>query len=353
MNKGIIFCSTLHDPKGGLKGTFRKAMEVIKESGGVNWVINVTPSTDKGVKEELQELAGEGVIMIETQLDREHRLAENFIQDDHLRVVQKAVEVAKELGLKRIFYGDGDRINMASRNYPKEFRLLMELALREIDEEGTYVNFRRTREDYLLHQSPLYATERPFNELYSEAFEITLDIGSTFHGMSQDVAERIVKEGPKLDIEYPHPVFFIVPKEGGATIKSFEVNKVLTCETPEQSRPDIEAEFKRKFPSYKELQDAWRATTGLELLYSPKEWERRFKLEGQYIKVLKDHLGNFGLSNEKEQELLKHIDHTQEVMERRKVRILEALSKTPEGTLQSRKERGRKAMLEKSGLEKE
>lgn len=352
MNKGIIFCSTLHDPKGGLKGTFRKAMEVIKESGGVNWVINVTPSTDKGVKEELQELAGEGVIMIETQLDREHRLAENFIQDDHLRVVQKAVEVAKELGLKRIFYGDGDRINMASRNYPDEFRSMTELALTAINEEGTYVNFRRTREDYLLHQSPLYATERPFNRLYSEALGIPIDIGSTFHGLSFDVAERIVQEGPKLDIEYPHPVFLIVSKEGGATIKSYEVAKVLTCETPEQSRPEIESQF-GNFSSYEQLQNAWRATTGLELLYSPKEWERRFKLEGQYIKVLKDHLGNFGLSNEKEQELLKHIDHTQEVMERRKVRILEALSKTPEGTLQSRKERGRKAMLEKSGLEKE
>lgn len=354
MENSLILCSTLHDPKGGLAGDLRQAWAVMKEGGCAGWVVNVTPVTSETVKKELASLTSEGIYLMEAQSDPAHRLTENVICDDHVRVVQEAAAVAKEQGIAKILYGDGDRMIMAAINYPDEFRSMMGLAGRVVSPEGSYVNFRRPPEDHLAHQAPLYATERVVCRLYSEALGMPIDIGSTVHGMSLNIAEEIVRRVPSMGVEYPHPAFLVAAKEAGATIQSHEVPHALTCETPWQSRQEVEAEFGRQFSSYKELQKAWKATTGLELLYSsqPKgEWERRFKLEGQHIGVLKDHLPNFGLDAEAEQKLLRGIEHAQEVMERRRSRTLEALSRIPEGTLKKRKARGKEALLR--GLESE
>lgn len=351
MEKGFVLCSTLHDPRAGLLGTFKRAAEMVKESGFNRWVINVTPATDLEVIKELRALADLGVVVIETQLDREHRLAENVIADDHFRVVQKAVEIAEELGLQKIFYCDGDRVNMAAREYPEDFNEMTELLSREVNQEGTYVNLGRTREDHLGHQTPLWATETVFNKLYGEALGMPIDIGSTAHGMSLDVAKRIVKEGPKMGVEYPHPTFIIAAKEMKAKIKSFEVRNVLSSETPEQSRPAIETDFDRQFPSYGELHDAWKATQGMEELHSKTAWERRFKLEEQYLRVLAKHLGNFGLSVEKEEEIRQHISHAIEGIAVRKERVGKYLE-ISEGKLAERQDQARAWVEGNTGKEK-
>jgi len=221
----------------------------------------------------------------------------------------------------------------------------------EVDKEGTYVNVRRTREDHLGHQTPLWATETVFNRLYSEAFGLPIDIGSTGHGMSLDVAEKIVCEGPKMGVEYPHPPFILVAKEMGAKIKSFEVRNVLSSETPEQTRPDIEADFSRSFSSYSELQKAWKATSGMGELHSKAVWERRWKLEEQYLRVLADHLENFGLSKKRVEEINKHINQAIEGIAVRKERVASFLEAS-EGKLVERQTEARTFVEDGNGKEK-
>lgn len=345
MANGIVLCSTLHDPKAGLLGTFSDSAKVVRENGFNSWIINVTSSTDLRIKQELRGLSEFGVILIETQADREHRLAENVITDDHFRAVQKAVEVAKEKGISRIVYCDGDRINMGAREYPKDFKEMSRELDKSIESKGTYVNVRRSRKDHLDHQTPLWATETVFNRAYSEAFGMPIDIGSTMHGMSLDVATKIYEEGPKMGVEYPHPPFILVAKESGARIKSLEIPNILSSETPEQCRPDVEKDFGRTFSDYPELQKAWKATSGLTELHSKVAWDRRFKLEEQYLRVLAEHLINFGLPAEKEGEVRQVIEKALVGMELRRSRV-EKFVKDSEGKLINRQEKARGLILD-------
>lgn len=148
-------------------------------------------------------------------------------------LLQKTVPIAKELGINKIQYTDGDRIITAASHYPEDLLRMEKRASELLGDTGSYVNFRRCVEDYFSHHPPLVQTEIEFNRIYSEVFGMPIDIGSTAHGLSLDVVEEILHRSPQMEtVSFPHPKWLIIAKEMGIQIKSEETHHVLTFETP-------------------------------------------------------------------------------------------------------------------------
>lgn len=316
--QNILLASTLHDPNGALLEPLSQAADVVL-SNYRGWVLNVTTSTDPRVKELLKSLKERGIYI--TEPDPENPIVENKIENDHLNVLREALAVAKKLGVNKIQYTDWDRIVVAARHSPKDLGHMSNQAETTGDTKS-YLNFRRSIEDYRSHHPPLVETEFEINRLYSEAFGITLDITSTAHVMSCDIVKEILRRSPQMEtVNFPHPKWLLIAKETGAIIRSVETYNVLTFETPEQNKSQVsEAVTKGKFEKaiekgegeiqrsrlivpdiekdYSLLQQTYMATLGLESYKNPNEWRLRFETERQYTGLLQNHLGIFGFNEQ-------------------------------------------------------
>lgn len=307
----IILCSTFHDPEGAFLEDIKKSAPTILENYQ-GWIVSVTPQTQEKVKKTLQE---EGVRVVET----EKRLVKDEIEANHLTALVHAEEIAKEKGISKILYMDGDRVLMAATYFKEAFRKMAQTVEENLREEGSYLNVRRSLEDYLTHHSPLVETELQFNRVYSEVFGISLDIGSTIHGFSREVVREIINRSPEMEtVTFPHPKWLIIAKEMGVKIQSREIPLVGSFETPLQRKAEVEKEIKGKeipkiiekeggaterstlkpsdLAKYEILQQADMATLGKESTLSPQEWKRRFTLYRQYLAILEDELPRLGLS---------------------------------------------------------
>lgn len=324
--QNILLASTLHDPNGSLLEPLSKAADVVL-SNYRGWVFNITTATDHHVKELLKSLEGRGIYI--TEPDPENPIVENKIENDHLNVLREAIAVAKKLGINKIQYTDGDRIVVAAVHFPKELGHMANQADELTGDTKSYLNFRRSIEDYVSHHPPLVETEFPINLLYSRVFGTTLDITSTAHAMSTDLVEEILRRSPQMEpVNFPHPKWLIIAKETGAEIRSLETQNVLTFETPEQYKTQVSKEVaKDEFEkvtekeegkvqrsilkvsdiegNYSLLQQAFMATSGLESTKDPEERGRRFTTEKQYLELLQNHLDIFGF-NPQQQETLRY-----------------------------------------------
>lgn len=361
INKDVLLCSTLHDPRGVFLETLAKASEeVLKEYKG--WVINVTTTTDQRVKDALRKLSDLGIFITETDIN--NPIVSDKVENDHLYLLSKTIRIAKELGVKKIQYTDGDRIITATNHYSENLKEMAGRASELLDEEKGYVNFRRSVEDYFSHHPPLVETEFEFNRLYSEAFGIPIDIGSTAHGMTLDVVEEILHRSPQMEtVSFPHPKWILIAKEMGVPIISEETRHVLTFETPDQFVKEVKERIDTallqddlptdlKIRTYEELQHDYMATLGLDSTVSPREWDLRFHNERQYLTVLSHYLSIFGYSKEREDQLRNEINESLVSMEGRNTAIAEALHKTPEEIHRTIKERA-EHVLSQGSLEPE
>lgn len=335
--KDVLLSSTLHDPRGVFLDALPKASSVVLE-GYKGWVVNVTTTTDQRVKDALRTFAPQGVFMTET--DPDNPIVPDKVENDHLHCLKQTVDIAKKQGISKIQYTDGDRIITAATYYPQDLQQLAQRASQLLD-TGSYVNFRRSVEDYFSHHPPLVQTEFEFNRLYSEVFGIPIDIGSTAHGMSLNLVEEILHRSPQMEtVSFPHPKWLLIAKEMGIPIQSEKTKNVLTFETPDQFRKEVaerinEAAIRSGLPiippsSYEKVQQDFMATLGLDSTISPKEWDLRFKTEEQYLTVLKNHLSIFGYNEERERQLHEEINRSLVSMEGRHKAIGEALNKSPE-----------------------
>src|SRR3989344_5916695 len=346
--KDVLLGSTLHDPRGVFLDSLPKTISIVLE-GYKGLVVNVTATTDQIVKDVLRALAPQGVFITET--DPENQIVPDKIENDHLHLLSRTVTIAKELGVKKIQYTDGDRIITAATHYPKDLQALARRASELLDNKRTYVNLRRSVEDYFSHHPPLVETEFEFNRLYSEAFGIPIDIGSTAHGMTLDVVEEILHRSPQMEtVSFPHPKWILIAKEMGVPIISEETRHVLTFETPDQFVKEVKERIDTallqddlptdpKIRTYEELQHDYMATLGLDSTVSPREWDLRFHNERQYLTVLSHYLSIFGYSKEREDQLRNEINESLVSMEARNTAIAEALHKTPEEIHRTIKER--------------
>lgn len=317
--QNILLASTLHDPHGALLKPLSQAAEVVL-SNYRGWVFNITTATDPRIKELLKSLKERGVYI--TESDSTDPFVSNKVENDHLNVLREALSIAKELGINKIQYTDWDRIIVAAKYFPEDLSEMAKVAS-DIGDTGSYLNFRRSPEDYFTHHPPLVQTELEFNRLYSKVFGIPIDIGSTAHVMSLDVLEEVIRRSPDMEsVSFPHPKWLIIAKEMGAEIASVEIHHVLTFETPEQYKTQVSEEVAEgKFDklieeeerkaqkstlkvsdiegNYSLLQQAYMATFGMESVKNSKEWELRFTTERQYIELLQNHLDIFGFSKQK------------------------------------------------------
>jgi len=292
------------------------------------WVFSITATTDPLVKELLRSKGERGIYI--TEPDLTSPIVDNEIENNHLNALRKALAVTRELGISKIQYTDWDRIVVAAKYYPKDLSEMAEMAA-NIGDTGSYLNLRRSLKDFLAHHPPLVHTETEFKGLYSKAFGIPLDIGSTAHVMSADVVEEILRRSPEMEpISFPQPKWIIIAKEGGATIKSAETHNVLTFETPLQFIMSLDAKITG---DYSLLQQAYMTTLGAASNKNPKEWGLRFETERQYLKLLQNHLNIFGFNLQKEesfqrelQRSLQYLKGWQETM----TKTLEGSGKGPE-----------------------
>lgn len=334
--QNILLASTLHDPSGSLLEPLSKAADVVL-SNYRGWVFNITSSTDPRVKELLKSLEGRGIYI--TEPDPEKPIVDNKIENDHLNVLREAVDVAGKLGINKIQYTDGDRIVVAAVHFPEDLGHMANQADELTGDTKSYLNFRRSAEDYISHHPPLVETEFPINLLYTRVFGTILDITSTAHAMSTDLVDEILRRSPQMEpINFPHPKWLIIAKEVGAEIRSLETQNVLTFETPEQYKSQVSKEIAEgKFEkisekeegkvqkstlkasgiegNYSLLQQAYMATFGIESIKNPKEWELRFATERQYIKLLQNHLDIFGFNPQQQETLRNELQGSLRLME--------------------------------------
>lgn len=348
--KDVLLSSTLHDLRGVFLDSITQASKVVLENYR-GWVVNVTTATDQRVKDALLALTSLGVFMTET--DIANPIVGDKVENDHLYLLKQTVAVAKEVGVRKIQYTDGDRIITAATHYPEDLQKMADRALKLIDGTGSYVNFRRSLKDYFSHHPPLVQTEFEFNRLYSKVFGMPIDIGSTAHGMSLDVVEEIIHRSPQMEaVSFPHPKWLLIAKEMGTQIESEETKRVLTFETPDQFKKEVRERIDRvaihgdlplapASPSYETVQQDYMATLGLASTVSSGEWDMRFNTEGQYLTLLKNHLSIFGFDEEREVQLHGEINKSLVSMEGRHNAISEALRKSPREVnemIQGRKE---------------
>ncbi len=332
----VLLCSTLHDPRGVFLDTLPKASSVVRK-GYRGWVVNVTTTTDGRVKNTLKALAPLGVFLTET--DPSQPLVSDKVENDHLYLLQETASIAGRLGISKIQYTDGDRIITAATHFPEDLRKMADGASGFIGKTGSYINFRRSVEDYFSHHPPLIQTEFEFNRIYSEVFGIPIDIGSTAHGMSLDVVQEILRRSPQMEpVSFPNPKWLLIAKEMGVLIQSEETRHVLTFETPDQFKKEVkeqieEASIRYDLPiipinsPYKKLQQDYMATIGLTGTVSIQEWDLRFNTARQYLSLLKNHLSIFGYDEEKTGKLHNEINHSLLSLEGRQKAIEEALKR--------------------------
>lgn len=330
----VLLSSTIHDPRGVFLDVLQKASNVTLERYK-GWVVNVTTTTDDRVKNALLALAPLGVFMTET--DTDHPIVSDKVENDHLFLLKQAVAIAKDLGVGKIQYTDGDRIITAATYFPEDLRKMAGRASELLGNTRSYINFRRRVEDYFSHHPPLVQTEFEFNRLYSEVFGIPIDIGCTAHGMSVDVAGEILRRSPQMEaVSFPHPKWLIIAKEMGIPIRSEETQHVLTFETPDQFKKEVkeridEASIRLDLPviptnsPYEKVQQDYMATLGLDSTISAREWDLRFNTERQYLSLLRNYLAIFGFDEEKERKLGNEINRSLLSMEGRQSTIEKAL----------------------------
>lgn len=327
--QNVLLASTLHDPQGVLLDPLKQTAAVVL-SNYRSWVFNITTTTDPRVKELLISQEERGVYI--TEPDPAKPIVSNKIENDHLNALRKALAVAEKLGINKIQYTDWDRIIVAAIHFPKDLNHMAYLAAKLTGGTKAYLNFRRSPEDYFTHPPPLVQTELEFNRLYSKAFGMPIDIGSTAHAMSLDVLQKVIRKSPDMEgIDFPHPKWLIIAKEAGAKITSVETHHVLTFETPEQFKTQVNKDTAEGKGNYSLLQQAFMATIGIESVKNPKEWELRFATERQYLTLLQNHLDVFGFSNERKTELQSELGRSLSHLEGRQKAILEALGQSANG----------------------
>ena len=332
--KDVLLASTLHDPRGVFLDALTKVPEVVLAEY-TGWLINVTTTTDQRIKNALGSLNPLGVIMTET--DPDNPIVPDKIENDHLYLLKQTVGVARKLRVDKIQYTDGDRIITAATYYPGDLQQMALKASTLLGDNGSYINFRRRPEDYFTHHPPLVVTEFGSNRLYSAAFGILIDTGSTAHGMSLDVVEEILRRSPQMEsVSFPNPKWLLIAKESGAAIRSEETQRVLTFETPDQFKDEarervLEASIRLGLPElptnspYEKVQQDYRITLGLDSIRSLDEWSLRFNTERQYLTLLRNHLAIFGYTEEQEDRLFREINRSLAFMERQYSAITEAL----------------------------
>ena len=322
--RDVLLISTLHDPRGVFLNAVPQVGSVVLESYR-GWVVNVTTTTDRGVKEALRTLALAGVVVTEPDTDKP--IVADKIENDHVNLLSNSIGVAEKLGVGKIQYTDGDRIATAAMHYPDDLRRMAQRASELLREGESYINFRRSVEDYFTHHPPLVQTEFECNRIYSEVFGMPLDLGSTGAGMSLGTLREIVQKSPQLEpVSFPEPKWLLIAKEMGVSIKSEETQNVLTFETPDQFPT------KEKNSPYEKIQQEYMATYGVASTVSPNEWNLRFNTERQYLTLLRNHLASFGLDGIKREQIVGKIERSLVSAEGRHAAINEALALSPEET---------------------
>jgi hypothetical protein len=330
----VLLCSTLHDPDGVFANVLKKTSMVVLE-GYRGWVVNVTPKTNERIKNILWALAPYGVLMTET--DTSYPIVTDQVENDHLFLIKQAIFYAGDQGVSKMQYTDGDRIITAATHFPEYLMKMAARASNLLGNSSSYVNFRRSPEDYFTHHPPLVQTEFEFNRLYSRVFGIPIDIASTAHGMSLDVMEKILYRSPQMEtVSFPHPKWLLIAREMGAPIQSEEIERVLTFETPDQFRDQVDKQIggalehlglpePTTVSTYEKLRSNYMATIGRESTYSRKEWENRFIIAKQYLSLLRGHLNIFDYNNQAQIKLSKRIKYSLDSIERLASIIKEAL----------------------------
>jgi hypothetical protein len=235
-NKEVLLSSTLHDPRGVFLLTLDVAAEVVRDNYG-GWIINVTSSTDSRVKDQIKGLEKKGIYFSET--DTTNPIVADKVENDHMYLLGRTLTLTEDLEMRRVQYTNGDRMIMAAKYFPED---LQDMAKRAGEVGGTksYLNFRRSAEDYFTHHPPLVETEFEFNRIYSQIFGMPIDIGGTSHVMSVDVLREVLSRSTVMEpVSFPHPKWLLIAKRMGANIDSAETRNVLTFETPEQFKDEI------------------------------------------------------------------------------------------------------------------
>ncbi len=340
----MILCSTLHDPENRLLDDLTSASKVILKNFD-EWVVRTSSITNKEVIEELMKL---GVSVIN---DEHIIIPDNTIENDHLVALSQGYEHSISTNSLALIYIDGDRVVMAAKYFKDEFKKMADMVNKITFKEKYYLNLARSTEDFFTHHAPLVQTELGFSALYNDIFLKPIDIGSTGHVMTLDVARSILEQSPHMErVTYPHPLWLIIAKKMGATIDTRAVEKVLTFETPEQYRTEINERllklgkhdesqtYKDPHIQYAVLQDEYMTTLGIKgplSATSPEEWGRRFDLEKSYLQVLKKYLNDIVSSKTKVAFFEKEIDEKIKTMTAQKEAIIKTLS-TPEDQIRAR-----------------
>lgn len=326
----VLLSSTLHDPKGVFLNKLNHAgIEIWRAYAG--WVVNVTSNTHPQVKEILNNMGPLNIIMVESD---GVQLSADKVENDHLSVLQASVHLAEKSSIRKLQYTDGDRIITAAIHYPDKLRAMARQSSSLIGDNGSYVNFRRSLADYFSHHPPLVQTEFEFNRLYTLAFGLPLDIGSTAHGMSLDVVNGILTHSGEMEpVTFPHPKWLLIAKKLGVPILSAESEKVLTFETPDQFISEVEAQSippEYRWPStqnddYIDFQRRYMSTLGLASTNSVREWDLRFNTLKAYTLLLDTSRDILGLNTDDENDLHSEIQKSLHSMEGRRKVIVEAL----------------------------
>ncbi len=303
----VVLSSTLHDQKGAFLGNIDQASRVVLQNYH-GWIVNATTVTHPKV---IEGLRNSGVIV--TQTDPDNKIVDNKIENDHLYLLTRTLEYVRTLGTEKVQYTDGDRIFTAATYYPVDLANMATRANELVSDSRSYLNFRRSAQDYFAHHPPLVETELEFNRLYSKAFGGSVDIGSTAHGMSMDVLSQIIKRSPKMEpVSFPHPKWLIIAAEMDAELKSEETNNVLTFETPHQFLEELYLKTQggiTEAERYTQVQRAYMRTLGRDSTLSVKEWrDLRYKTQSEYLTLLKNHLRVLRLPPEEEAGLREDID---------------------------------------------
>lgn len=348
----MILCSTLHDPDNRLLDDLTSASKVVLKNFD-QWVVRTTSSTSKDVISQLEKL---NVSVIS---DAQTIISDNIVENDHLVALYEGYNKSKLTNTHTLAYIDGDRVIVAAKYFKEEFEKMAQLINRIKFTEKYYLNLGRSPEDFFTHHAPLVQTELGFSKLYTDVFQIldksknvkAIDIGSTGHVMTLDVAHGIIEQSQNMErVTYPHPLWLIIAKKMGATIDTCTIEKVLTFETPEQYRNEISERllklgkldesqnYKDPHTQYAVLQDEYMTTLGIKgplSATSPEEWGKRFDLEKSYLHVLKKYLGDVVSSKMKITLFEKEIDEKIKTINTQKEAIIKTLS-TPEDQIRAR-----------------
>lgn len=348
----MILCSTLHDPDNRLLDDLPSACKVILKSFD-QWVVRTTSTTSKEVLSQLEKL---NVSVIS---DAQTIIPDNTIENDHLVALLEGYNQSILIKAHTLTYIDGDRVIVAAKYFKEEFEKMANFVKKIKFIEKYYLNLGRSPEDFFTHHAPLVQTELGFSKLYTDVFQIldksknvkAIDIGSTGHVMTLDVAQDIIEQSPNMErVTYPHPLWLIIAKKMGATIDTCAIEKILTFETPEQYRNEINERllklgkhdesqnYKDPHTQFAVLQDEYMSTLGIKGPHSatsPEEWGRRFDLEKSYLHVLKKYLSEI-VSSQKQIALFeKEIDEKIKTITEQKEAIIKTLS-TPEDQIRAR-----------------